>query len=162
MPDKEVYSRFPAKPVQINGGHGLIATIDDYMRFARMLQNNGSLDGVQIIKPETLALMTQDHLPSGLAQQDFLPSKGQVGFGLDFAVRIAPPANEEEPFGVVGEYFWDGAASPFFWVDPKNELTAVFFTQIFPFNGSIQAQFRQAVYDSLGLFNHRSAVSGAD
>jgi CubicO group peptidase (beta-lactamase class C family) len=148
---EDVYSFWTKKPVQINGGHGLVSSIDDYMRFALMLQNQGSWDGEQILKPETIALMTRDHLPDGLTSRDFLPGKGQVGFGLDFAVRVAPPVDEAEPFGVDGEFFWDGAASTLFWVDPKNDITAVFFVQIKPFNGDIQARFRRAVYDALGL-----------
>lgn len=152
VPDSTVYGHNETKPVQINGGHGLISTIDDYMRFARMLQNEGSLDGVQILKPETIALMTRDHLPENLEAKDFLPSKGQVGFGIDFAVRIAPPASNTEPYGFVGEYMWDGAASPTFWVDPENDLTAVFMTQIFPFNAEAQSGFRRAVYESLDLY----------
>lgn len=76
----------------------------------------------------------------------WLPSKGQVGFGIDFAVRVKPPVDEKENTGVVGEFFWDGAASTLFWVDPQNELTAVLFVQIFPFDGTVHKKFRDAVY----------------
>jgi CubicO group peptidase (beta-lactamase class C family) len=151
--DSNVYGFRMEKPVQINGGHGLISTIDDYMRFALMLQNRGTLDGVQILKPETITLMTRDHLPPGITEKEFLPSKGQMGFGLDFAVRIAPPVDDKEPFGVEGEFFWDGAASTLFWVDPKNDITAVFMIQVMPFDGASQAKFRRAVYEALGLID---------
>lgn len=70
-------------------------------------------------------MMTRNHLPPEIVERDFLPSKGQVGFGFNLAVRTAPPVDDDEPFGIVGEYFWDGAASTLFWVDPKNELSAV-------------------------------------
>ena len=149
-PDKQVYGFFNAPPVQKNGGHGLISTIDDYMRFARMLLNEGELDGVRILKAETVRLMAQDHLPLGITEKDFLPGKGQMGFGLNFAVRIAPPADEMESPGEVGEFFWDGRASTLFWVDPKNDLAAVFFVQIVPFNGELHRRFRGAVYEGLG------------
>ena len=139
------------KRAQTNGGHGLISTVDDYMRFALMLQNEGKLDGAEILKPETVALMSQDHLPKGITEKEFLPSKGSVGFGLTMAVRIANPASEAEPYGALGEFFWDGAASPFFWVDPENDITAVFMTQIHPFNGNIQKAFRRAVYEGFDL-----------
>jgi CubicO group peptidase (beta-lactamase class C family) len=76
----------------------------------------------------------------------WLPSKGQVGFGIDFAVRLRPPVDERENAGVVGEFFWDGAASTLFWVDPANELTAVLFVQVFPFNNGLHKNFRNAVY----------------
>lgn len=149
IPDREIYSFYDEKPVQIGGGSGLISTLDDYMRFALMLQNEGSFDGVQILKPETIALMTKDHLSPDITERSFLPFKGQMGFGLNFAVRTAPPVDAKEPFGVTGEFFWDGAASTLFWVDPKNDLTAVFFIQVQPFDGVSQAKFRRAVYDAL-------------
>ncbi len=154
-PDESVYGFRNTKPVQINGGHGLISTIDDYMRFALMLQNDGSLDGVQILRPETVALMSRDHLPSGITEKDFLPTKGQMGFGLDFAVRIAPPVDEVESFGIVGEFFWDGAASPLFWVDPENDITVVFLTQVLPFDMDAQKGFRRAVYEAFDLVEQR-------
>jgi CubicO group peptidase (beta-lactamase class C family) len=76
-----------------------------------------------------------------------LPSKGQVGFGIDFAVRIAPPKDASEASGAVGEFFWDGAASTLFWVDPKNAITAVLFTQMRPFDKvHLHKTFRDAVY----------------
>ncbi len=140
------------KAAQTNGGHGLISTLDDYMRFALMLQNEGTLNGVKILKPETVALMSKDHLPPQITQKDFLPSKGQVGFGLTMAVRTAPPSNTAEPYGIVGEFFWDGAASPLFWVDPKNDITAVFMTQIYPHNSDAQNAFRKAVYEGFNLY----------
>ncbi|NNC37232.1 MAG: class A beta-lactamase-related serine hydrolase [Acidimicrobiales bacterium] len=147
--DTQVYGFWTEKPKQINGGHGLVSSLDDYMRFARMLLNKGTLDGVQILKPETIELMTSDHLPSGLSELDFLPGKGQVGFGLDFAVRTAPPVDDLENPGEVGEFFWDGRASTLFWVDPKNDLTAVFFVQVVPFDGTLHNRFRRAVYAAL-------------
>jgi CubicO group peptidase (beta-lactamase class C family) len=132
------------------GGFGLTSTLDDYMRFARMLQNEGELDGVRILAPETVRLMATDHLPETVGDRSWLPSKGQVGFGIDFAVRVAPPASPEENMGAVGEFFWDGAASTLFWVDPANNLTAVFFVQRMPFDGTLHKDFRDAVYAAIG------------
>jgi CubicO group peptidase (beta-lactamase class C family) len=133
---------WPLKP----GGWGLTSTLDDYMRFAQMLVNKGTLDNVTIIKPETVQLMATNHLADSVTERMWLPSKGQVGFGIDFAVRLNPPATAEENNGVVGEFFWDGAASTLFWVDPVNELTAVLFVQKFPFDGQLHKKFRDAVY----------------
>jgi len=159
VPDETVYGFYTEKPVQTNGGHGLISSIDDYMRFARMLQNEGELDGVRILKPETIALMTRDHLPEGITKRDFLPTKGQMGFGLDFAVRTAPPATADESFGYVGEFLWDGAASTLFWIDPENDVTVVYFTQVMPFNMDAQKKVRRAVYESLGLLEQGSVTA---
>jgi CubicO group peptidase (beta-lactamase class C family) len=129
------------------GGFGLTSTLDDYMRFARMLANGGELDGVRILRPETVRLMATSHLSDSVTDRAWLPSKGQVGFGIDFAVRVRPPASADENNGVVGEFFWDGAASTLFWVDPVNQLTAVLFVQLVPFDRvHLHKSFRDAVY----------------
>lgn len=129
------------------GGYGLTSTLDDYMRLARMFVNEGTLDSVTILKPETVKLMSTNHLEDSITERMWLPSKGQVGFGVDFAVRLRPPVSKDENNGVVGEFFWDGAASTIFWVDPVNELTAVLFVQLFPFDKvKLHKKFRDAVY----------------
>jgi CubicO group peptidase (beta-lactamase class C family) len=148
-PDELVYGFYTTPPKQKNGGHGLISTADDYMRFALMLQNEGELDGVRILKPETIALMAKDHLPKVLDDKSWLPGKGQMGFGLDFAVRIAPPVDENEAYGVPGEFFWDGRASTLFWVDPVTDLTAVFLIQKVPFDLELQKALRAKIYQAL-------------
>ena len=119
------------------------------MTFAQMLVNEGKLDGTRILEAETVELMATNHLSEDVTERLWLPSKGQVGFGIDFAVRLRPPASPEENNGVVGEFFWDGAASTLFWVDPQNELTAVFFVQKFPFANQMHKDFRDAVYGAL-------------
>ena len=145
VPDEQVhtfnYQHWPMTP----GGWGLKSTIDDYMTFAQMMLNKGSLNGVTILQPETVELMATNHLPA-VEDSLWLPSKGQVGFGIDFAVRVAEPKSAEENNGAVGEFYWDGAASTLFWIDPKNELTAVLFVQVFPFQGEVHKKFRDAVY----------------
>ena len=134
---------WPLKP----GSFGLTSTLDDYMKFAQMLVHKGTLGKATILKPETVKLMATSHLSDTISHRMWLPSKGQVGFGIDFAVRTRPPANKEENNGVVGEFFWDGAASTLFWVDPVNDLTAVLFTQLMPFDRvKLHKRFRDAVY----------------
>jgi CubicO group peptidase (beta-lactamase class C family) len=134
---------WPSKP----GSYGLISTLDDYMRFARMLENGGELEGARILKPETVKLMSSNAMPPGVTDISWLPSKGSVGFGIDFAVRIKPPVNAQEASGELGEFFWDGAADTLFWVDPKNKITAVLFTQYIPFGKvPLHKAFRDAVY----------------
>ena len=133
---------WPLKP----GGFGLTSTIDDYMKFARMLLNKGKSGKAIILKPETIKLMSTSHLSDTISQRMWLPTKGQVGFGIDFAVRLRPPVSKEENNGAVGEFFWDGAASTLFWVDPANDVAAVLFVQIMPFYGKLHKGFRDAVY----------------
>ena len=135
---------YPLKP----GGYGLTSTLDDYMKFAQMLVNKGSSGKAHILKPETIQLMSTNQLSDTIKQRMWLPSKGQVGFGIDFAVRLRQPASKDENNGVVGEFFWDGAASTLFWVDPVNNLTAVLFVQQMPFYGKLHKSFRDAVYGS--------------
>ena len=128
------------------GGAGLVASIDDYARFSRMLLGGGSLDGVKILNPSTVRLMATDQLDPRVTDRWWLPSKGSVGFGLDFAVRTKQPQTPEESRGAVGEFFWDGRDSTLFWVDPVNRLTAVFFVQTYPFDTTLHRDFRAAVY----------------
>ncbi len=146
LPNEEAhaynYTKWPLTP----GGWGFTSTLDNYMRFAQMLVNKGTLEGVQVLDSSTVKLMATNHLDESIEERSWLPTKGQVGFGIDFAVRLRPPSSAEEVNGTVGEFFWDGAASTLFWVDPVNDLTAVFFVQIFPFNGSLHKRFKDAVY----------------
>jgi CubicO group peptidase (beta-lactamase class C family) len=150
QPDEEAFkfnsADWPYKP----GSFGLVSSIDDYMKFARMLQGGGKLGRARILAPETVKLMATDAMPAEVTDKSWLPSKGQVGFGIDFAVRVAPPKDASESSGAVGEFFWDGAASTVFWVDPKNEITAVLFTQMRPFDKvKLHKTFRDAVYHNI-------------
>ena len=145
--DTVTYSNYLEKWPMTRGGSGLTSTVDDYMKFAQMLVHEGSLDSVTILKPETVKLMATNQLADSITERHFLPSKGQVGFGIDFAVRTAPPASAEENYGVVGEFFWDGAASTLFWVDPVHDVTAVLFVQLMPYDQiGLHKAFRDAVY----------------
>jgi CubicO group peptidase (beta-lactamase class C family) len=114
------------KPVMESGGGGLVSTTMDYARFCQMLLNGGTLEGNRIIGRKTLQLMTSDHLGPDIRIQGPLLQPGH-GFGLGFAVRtaqgMAPVA------GSVGQFFWSGIAGTFFWVDPSEDLFAVFMAQ---------------------------------
>jgi CubicO group peptidase (beta-lactamase class C family) len=114
------------KPAMESGGGGLISTSMDYARFCQMLLNGGVLDGVRIIGRKTLELMASDHLgPKVKVESPLLPAGH--GFGLGFAVRTQQGM---APFpGSVGQFFWSGIAGTFFWIDPKEELFAVFMSQ---------------------------------
>jgi len=115
---------FTQKPPMDSGGGGSVSTADDYALFCQMMLNKGELNGVRILKPETVALMEQNHLadtvqtsaaPGGHAMGD-----GALGFGLDFAVSM-DPAKLGSPQGK-GSVWWGGAAGTWFWIDPKNDL----------------------------------------
>ena len=114
------------KPVMESGGGGLVSTTMDYARFCQMLLNGGTLDGVRIIGRKTLELMASNHLSPHVAIKGTLLPDGH-GFGLGFAVRTEPGM---APFaGSLGQFFWSGMAGTFFWIDPKEDLFAVFMSQ---------------------------------
>ena len=145
--DEEAYGYNGAVWPYKSGSAGLVSTLDDYMKFARMLLGGGKLGRARILKPETVKLMATDAMPKEVTDKSWLPSKGSVGFGIDFAVRIAPPKDAQESSGAVGEFFWDGKFSTLFWVDPKNDIAAVLFTQMEPFDRvHLHKTFRDAVY----------------
>jgi CubicO group peptidase (beta-lactamase class C family) len=139
------YHKWPMTP----GGLGLTSTLDDYQKFAQMLINEGTLNGVTILKPETAKLMRTNHLDLNIpiADRGFLPDRGQMGFGIDFGVRVAPPVDADENNGPVGEFFWDGAFSTLFIGDPVNDLTVVMFVQLSPYDQiKLHKKFRDAIY----------------
>jgi CubicO group peptidase (beta-lactamase class C family) len=113
-------------PKMESGGGGLLSTAMDYARFCQMLLNGGELDGNRVIGRKTLAFMASNHLDPKVKVESHLLPPGH-GFGLGFAVRtdegMAPFA------GSVGQYFWSGMAGTFFWIDPKEELFALFLSQ---------------------------------
>ena len=114
------------KPVMESGGGGLVSTTMDYARFCQMLLNGGTLDGNMIIGRKTLELMASDHLGPGVQIQGTLLQPGN-GFGLGFAVRTHDGL---APFpGSRGQFYWSGMGGTFFWIDPTEDLFAVFMSQ---------------------------------
>ena len=149
-PAKSPYLRPPAF---LSGGGGLASTLEDYRRFCEMLRRGGELDGARIIGRRTLAMMTKNHLKGGallteMAIDSFseTASKG-VGFGLGFAMTT-----DEVKAGVLGEgdYYWGGAASTIFWVDPREDLVAVFLTQLIPSSTfNFRGQLKNIIYSAI-------------
>ncbi len=126
-----------------SGGGGLVSTASDYLRFCQMLLNGGELDGVRILSPKTVALMTTNNLgdvPMGFGRRG-------VGFGLDFAVVEDP--GEVGEIGSAGEYNWGGAAGTRFWVDPQEALIGVFMVQSLPHRTRLADEFKVLTYQAL-------------
>jgi CubicO group peptidase (beta-lactamase class C family) len=132
-----------------SGGAGMVGTIGDYARFAQMLLNGGTLDGHRYLKPETITLMASDHIgPETKIAHDQLYFPGETsGFGLGFAVRIAVPADTS---WALGEYRWDGVAGTFFFVDPRDDMFAIFMVQAPSESGRIQQALKTLIYQALG------------
>ncbi|CAG9247774.1 Beta-lactamase class C and other penicillin binding proteins [Paraburkholderia unamae] len=141
-------------PGFVSGGGGLVSTAADYLRFSRMLLQGGELDGVRLLGPKTVELMTANHLPGGadlprLSRSMFSEANYEgVGFGLGFATTLAP-ASTLTP-GSAGDFFWGGAASTFFWVDPREDLIVLFLTQLLPSSAyPVRRQLRTLVYSAI-------------
>jgi CubicO group peptidase (beta-lactamase class C family) len=149
-PERSPYLR---QPTFFSGGGGLTGTTADYFRFCEMLRRGGELDGVRILGPRTLELMHRNHLAGGkdlasMAIGIFSETASEgVGFGLGFAMTLGEV--EAGTLGA-GDYYWGGAASTIFWVDPKEDLVAIFMTQLMPsatFN--FRGQLKNIIYSAI-------------
>jgi CubicO group peptidase (beta-lactamase class C family) len=138
-----------ARPSFLSGGGGMVSTAYDYLRFARMLNNDGTLDGVRILSRKTLHFMRSDHLadmPEATRAAGFLPGPG-YGFGLGFSVRRTAGAAWTP--GSPGDYNWSGLAGTYFWIDPAEKLVAIFLMQAPEQRGEYRQLFRNLVYAAL-------------
>jgi CubicO group peptidase (beta-lactamase class C family) len=143
------------KPAEfISGGGGLVSTARDYLKFAQMLLNGGTTDGHRYISRKTLDLMTANHLPGGssiasMSKSLFSEAAYEgIGFGLGFATTMSSSATLMP--GSDGDFFWGGAASTFFWIDPEEDLVGVFMTQLIPSSTyPVRREVRTMVYAAL-------------
>jgi CubicO group peptidase (beta-lactamase class C family) len=125
-----------------SGGAGLLSTAGDYARFLQMLLNGGTLDGMRILAPATVALMTRNQIGT------IYDRSGASGFGLGFEVLLDPGLAGQ--YGSVGRYSWGGAYATNYWVDPAEDLVAVQMLQLLPSGGlDIGDRFRTLVYQAI-------------
>src|SRR5262245_30382356 len=130
---------------QVFGGYSISTTIGDYALFAQMLLNKGQLNGVRLLGPKTVELMSTNHLtPAALAAGGVGPG---TGYGLGVSVLMNPA--ERGNVGSVGEFGWSGAASTHVLIDPKEDLVAIYCTQLMGGNFSIRAHFATMLYQSI-------------
>ncbi|HEV3225382.1 MAG TPA: serine hydrolase domain-containing protein [Acidimicrobiales bacterium] len=153
-PERSSYRRPPSF---LSGGGGLVSTTEDYLRFCRMLLNGGELDGVRVLGRKTIELMSTNHLPHNGELASFALPGGYgetgfdgVGFGLTVAVGLGPVATQSA--GSTGDYYWGGAASTIFWIDPAEDLVVIFMTQLMPsgtfdFRGQLKSIVYPAIVD---------------
>jgi CubicO group peptidase (beta-lactamase class C family) len=128
-------STYAAPPSLESGGGGMVSTAHDYLRFCAMMLNGGSLDGVQILSPKTVALFSLNHLPGNKELADMAPpgnfsESGYSGIGFSIGCGVNIDVAKTRLPGTLGEFFWGGAAATAFWIDPKEELAVVFMTQV--------------------------------
>lgn len=133
-------SPFLKPPAAPSGGGGLTGTADDYLRFATMLANEGELDGVRLLGPETVRLMRVNHLPKAyIATRD-------TAFGLGFGVDVE--AATRNYYGPPDTYHWSGANRTHFWVDPVNRIVGLSMTQMNPFDNYFEEDMRALTYQA--------------
>ncbi len=142
------------------GGSGLVSTASDYMRFAQMLLNGGELDGVRLLGRKTVELMMMDHLGPGfesprlndswVGRTENRSGDMHLGFGYGFGGYVITDVAQNDVPGSVGTYAWGGGASTYFFIDPQEELIALFLTQLQPSDSyPLRAQFRGLVYQAI-------------
>ena len=140
-------------PVRLHsGGGGLTSTALDYLRFAQMMLNRGQLDGRRILKPETVALMTRNHLPLHMLPLSFngvaRGAYSGYGFGLGYCINIDP--DDTAAAGSAGDFSWGGMADTYCWVDPQQQLIGILMQQYLPsLHHAGRKEFRDCVYQAL-------------
>jgi len=153
LQDDPAKSPYLKPPAFISGGGGLVGTLCDYHRFCECLRRGGELDGVRLLGPRTLALMHRNHLPGGKSLSDLAldgfseTGNAGVGFGLGFAMTV-----DQLVSGALGQddYYWGGAASTIFWIDPVEDLVAIFLTQLLPSSTyAFRPWLRNMVYSAI-------------
>jgi CubicO group peptidase (beta-lactamase class C family) len=154
LQDDPQKSPYLQPPSFISGGGGLVSTAADYMKFCRALLNGGVLGSARLISPKTLALMTRNHLPGNRMLPEMTLSLFSeatfdgVGFGLGFAVTMDPARTLLA--GTPGEYWWGGAATTTFWIDPVEDLAFIMMTQLLPSTlYPVRRELRTLVYSAV-------------
>lgn len=146
--DRPEDSAFAKEVTFFSGGGGLVSTAMDYMKYSQMMLNGGELNGVRIVSPKTVELMSRNQLgegmTSGFGEQPGVV--GRFGFGLGFGVAIDEPLMG---YGSKGEFSWGGAAGTIFWIDPKEDLTAVLMVQMMSNPYPLRTQYKNLVYQAI-------------
>jgi CubicO group peptidase (beta-lactamase class C family) len=136
----------------LSGGGGLVSILEDYFHFTEMLRRKGELGGQRLLGRKTVELMTSNHLQGDLAdmgQPTFCETTYEgIGFGLGMSVMLDPA--KAKIVGTPGEYAWGGYASTAFWIDPLENLTVIFLTQLIPSSAyPIRRELRVLTYQAL-------------
>lgn len=131
------------------GGHGLFSSTADYMRFAQMLLNGGSLEGARILGRKTIEFMHTNHVPLKLLPYAIGPNPPAMGYGFGLGSRVLLDPAASAVTGSVGEYGWAGAAKTYYWVDPVEEIVGVFMSQFMMAMELPDQDFRVLAYQAL-------------
>jgi len=149
-------STYATPPSLESGGGGLVSTAHDYMRFCAMMLGKGTLDGVQILSPKTVELFSLNFLPenrelASMAPPGAFSEAGYSGIGFSIGCGVNIDVAKTRLPGTLGEYFWGGAASTAFWIDPKEDLAVVFMTQVMGTDArlTLRRDLRTLVYSAM-------------
>ncbi|MCJ7661300.1 MAG: serine hydrolase, partial [Anaerolineales bacterium] len=147
MPDSSEY----LPPVAMHsGGSGLVSTTADYLKFTQCILNKGELNGVRLLGPKTVALMTSNHLPAALLPIAFEGTEPMLGMGFGLGFGVMLDTAQTGVMGSEGDHGWGGYAETFFWIDPKEDLIAILMTQYLPSQTyPIRKEFRTTVYQAM-------------
>ena len=156
LQDDAQKSSYAKPPLLESGGGGLVSTTHDYMRFCQMMVKGGALDGVRILSPKSVALFSLNHLPGNQDLTELAPAgafseSGYSGIGFSLGCGVNIDVAKTRLPGTLGEYFWGGAASTAFWIDPKEDLTVVFMTQVIGTDArlTLRRDLRTLVYSAM-------------
>jgi CubicO group peptidase (beta-lactamase class C family) len=156
LQDDAQNSTYAKRPALESGGGGLVSTANDYLRFCTMMLNGGALDGVRILSPKTVELFSLNHLPNGQGLAEMAPpgafsESGYDGIGFSIGCGVNIDVAKTRLPGTLGEYFWGGAASTAFWIDPREDLTVVFMTQVMGTDArlTLRRDLRTLVYSAM-------------
>jgi CubicO group peptidase (beta-lactamase class C family) len=140
-------SRYRTRPKMLSGGGGCVSTARDYLRFCQMLLGGGELDGVRLLKKETVAEMTKNQLgEEAMKAKNGGNAEVGDGFGLGFGVRVGK--DDAAAGKAVGEYYWGGAASTHFWISPRQELAVVALEQFQPNRPKLAQAIKPLIYQA--------------
>ena len=159
-------STYAEPPKLESGGGGLVSTAHDYMRFCRMMLGGGTLEGVQILSPKTVDMFSMNLLPDGKLLTDMVAAPGMFseagynGVGFSIGCGVTMDISKTHLPGTPGEFFWGGAASTAFWIDPKEDLAVVFMTQVMGTDArlTLRRDLRTLVYSAM---TDRAAVNAS-
>jgi len=146
-PDRAIDRYRKGRNKLLSGGGGLVSTVSDYLRFATMLARGGELDGVRILGPRTIGLMSMNQLPEDVRPAWWGGKNGGNGYG--FTMSVTTDVAQTTGYGSIGDFGWDGAASTFFRVDPREKLVLLVMTQRMPTDLEIQVKVKTLLYQAL-------------
>jgi CubicO group peptidase (beta-lactamase class C family) len=154
VPVEEMGRAFLKEPTLFLGGGGLLSTAGDFQRFMSMLSDRGSFNGATLLNPRSVALMSRNHLPNNATIGDIgrgvFSDDGQAGNGYGLGVAVTVDQVRNKSLMSEGSYFWGGAASTTFWIDPKEDLNVSFYAQLLPSTSHTwRRTLHQLVYSSM-------------